>query len=261
MKVVIIGSGNVATVLGGKAKAAGHEILQIVARNPETASSLAAEWACGYTTQWSGTDQTADIYVVALSDKALENLGGVLTLPGKLVVHTAGAVSVSALEPVSANSGVLYPLQSLRAAIRPFPETPLLIDALRQEDLHKIEAFALTLSGQVQQAGDATRLKLHVAAILVNNFTNYLYTQAARFCREEEIDFSLLLPLIRETAERVSRFPPEQLQTGPAVRGDRPTIEKHLEILSNYQDIKELYDLLTIKIEDLYRVTENPAPE
>jgi predicted short-subunit dehydrogenase-like oxidoreductase (DUF2520 family) len=260
MKVVIIGSGNVATVLGGKTKAAGHEILQIVARNPETAAALAAEWACGYTTQWSKTDRTADIYVVALSDLALENLGSVLALPGKLVVHTAGAASVNVLESVSANSGVLYPLQSLKAAIRPFPETPLLIDALRKEDLPIIEAFARTLSGQVQQADDRTRLKLHVAAILVNNFTNYLYTQAARFCREEAIDFSLLLPLILETAERISRFPPEPMQTGPAVRGDRITIEKHLNILSNYRDIKELYELLTIKIEDFYRVGENPAP-
>ena len=259
MKVVIIGSGNVATVLGGKARAAGHEILQVVSRNPETASSLAREWACAYTAQWSKTDQTADIYIVALNDKALENIGSVLALPGKLVVHTAGAVSVSALEPVSANSGVLYPLQSLRAAIRPFPETPLLIDALRQGDLHKIETFARTLSGQVQQADDSTRLKLHVAAILVNNFTNYLYTQAAGFCREEAIDFSLLLPLIRETAERISRFPPEQLQTGPAVRGDRSTIEKHLKILSNYKDIKELYNLFTLKIEEFYRVNENPV--
>jgi predicted short-subunit dehydrogenase-like oxidoreductase (DUF2520 family) len=260
MKVVIIGSGNVATVLGGKTKAAGHEILQIVARNPKTASAMATEWACCYTSQWSKTDQTADIYVVALSDMALENLGSVLALPGKLVVHTAGAASVNVLESVSANCGVLYPLQSLKAAIRPFPETPLLIDALRQEDLPIIEAFAQTLSGQVQQADDSTRLKLHVAGTLVNNFTNYLYTQAARFCREETIDFSLLLPLIRETAERISRFPPEQMQTGPAVRGDRTTIEKHLNILSNYIDIKELYDLLTIKIEDFYRVNENPAP-
>jgi predicted short-subunit dehydrogenase-like oxidoreductase (DUF2520 family) len=176
------------------------------------------------------------------------------------VVHTAGAVPASVLESVSANSGVLYPLQSLRTAIRPFPETPLLIDALRKEDLPIIEAFARTISDQVQQADDSTRLKLHVAGTLVNNFTNYLYTQAARFCREEAIDFSLLLPLIRETAERVSRFPPEQMQTGPAVRGDRLTIEKHLNILFKYQDIKELYNLFTIKIEDFYRVDENPAP-
>jgi predicted short-subunit dehydrogenase-like oxidoreductase (DUF2520 family) len=259
MKVVIIGSGNTATVLGGKIAAAGHELLQVVARRQEPAQVLATALGCTYTTQWAETDKTADIYLVALSDRALDGLGGVLSLPGRLVVHTAGAVALSVLEPVSGNCGVLYPLQSLKAAVRPFPEIPLLVDARQPEDLPVIEDFARTLSGQVQRADDATRLKLHLAAILVNNFTNFLYTQAARFCEREQIDFTLLLPLIRETAERVRRFPPQEMQTGPAVRGDRGTQEKHLSLLSNYQDIKDLYNLFSIKIEDYYRKMENPV--
>jgi predicted short-subunit dehydrogenase-like oxidoreductase (DUF2520 family) len=197
---------------------------------------------------------------VALSDRALEELGSVLTLPDKLVVHTAGAVPASVLKPVSARSGVLYPLQSLRAVIRPYPEIPLLIDANQPEDLPAIEAFARTLSPRVEHAGDDTRLRLHLSAILVNNFTNYLYILADRFCQQERLDFSLLLPLIRETTGRLERYPPEEMQTGPAIRGDRTTIEKHLELLSNYKDIKELYELFTIKIEDHYRRTEISAP-
>jgi len=260
MKVVIIGSGNVAAVLGGKIKLAGHTLVQVVARRAEPAALLAAEWGCGYTTRWEETDRTADLYLVALSDRALEELGNVLTLPGRLVLHSAGAVAASILTPVSARSGVLYPLQSLRAAIRPYPEIPLLIDANKPEDLPAIEAFARTLSPQVEQAGDDTRLKLHLAAILVNNFTNYLYILADRFCRQEGTDFSLLLPLINETANRLGRYPPEEMQTGPAIRGDHTTIEKHLKLLSNYKDIKELYELFTIKIEDHYHRKEISAP-
>jgi predicted short-subunit dehydrogenase-like oxidoreductase (DUF2520 family) len=259
MKVVIIGSGNTAAVLGGKIAAAGHTMLQVVARRQEPAALLAKEWGCSYTTQWAETDKTADIYIVALSDRALDGLGGVLSLPDRLVVHTAGAVALSVLEPVSARCGVLYPLQSLKAAVRPFPEIPLLVDARRPVDLAVIEDFARTLSGQVQRADDSTRLKLHLAAVLINNFTNFLYTQAAAFCAREQIDFTLLLPIISETAERIRRFPPQEMQTGPAVRGDRGTQEKHLNLLSSYQDIKDLYKLFSIKIEDYYRKMENPA--
>jgi predicted short-subunit dehydrogenase-like oxidoreductase (DUF2520 family) len=252
MKVVMIGSGNVATVLGGKMLAAGHEMRQVVARRREPAALLAGEWGCDYTTQWEEIDPGADIYIVAISDRGLEGLGGVLSLPGRLVVHTAGAVSVSALLPVSAHCGVLYPLQSLKAAVRPFPEIPLLVDAHRPEDLPMIEAFAATLSRQVQRAGDSDRLKLHLAAVVVNNFTNFLYTLTNEFCQREGIDFSLLLPLIHETADRMNRFPPRDLQTGPAVRGDKATSERHLRLLSNYKDIKELYSLFTNKIEEYY---------
>jgi predicted short-subunit dehydrogenase-like oxidoreductase (DUF2520 family) len=253
MKVVIIGSGNVATVMGGKIVEAGHTILQVAARREEPAARLAAAWDCGYTTQWEAIRREADLYIVSISDRALEGLGTVLQLPGKLVVHTAGAVAGSVLLPVSANSGVLYPLQSLRSEVRPFPEFPLLVSANQPEDLPAIEAFARTIARQVQPADDATRLKLHVAAILVNNFSNFLYTQAAVFCRNEKLDFSLLHPLIRETADRIQRFAPQDVQTGPAIRGDRGTIERHVKILDNYKDLSELYKLFTIQIEHFYQ--------
>jgi predicted short-subunit dehydrogenase-like oxidoreductase (DUF2520 family) len=259
MKVVMIGSGNVATVLGGKAAAAGHDLVQVVARSPEPAARLAGDWGCAYTTRWEEVDPTADIYIVAISDRGLEGLGNVLSLPGRLVVHTAGAVALSALLPVSTHCGVLYPLQSLKAAVRPYPEIPLLVDAHRPEDLPTIRAFAETLSRQVQTAGDGDRLKLHLAAVLTNNFSNFLYTLADDFCYREGIDFSLLQPLIQETADRLRRFPPGEMQTGPAVRGDKATSERHLKLLSNYKIAKELYSLFTIKIEEYYGVKEIPA--
>lgn len=259
MKVVIIGSGNVAAVLGAKIRLAGHSLVQLFARRAEPAALLATEWGCDYTTQWSGIDRTADLYLLAVSDHALRDLDKVLSLPGRLVLHTAGAVSASLLKPVSARSGVLYPLQSLKAAIRPYPEIPLLIDANHPDDLPVIEAFARTLSQTVERADDDLRLKLHLSATLVNNFTNYLYILAHQFCLREAVDFSLLQPLILETAGRLNRYPAEEMQTGPAVRGDRPTIQKHLELLSNYENIKELYELFTIKIEEHYRPKEISA--
>ncbi|HEY6902021.1 MAG TPA: DUF2520 domain-containing protein, partial [Puia sp.] len=197
-------------------------------------------------------DRSADLYVAALSDGALEGLGALLRLPGKLVVHTAGAVAGKVLAGVSGRYGVLYPLQSLRSQIRPFPEFPLLVDAQHAEDLSLLLDFARTLSRQVQEADDGTRLKLHVAAVLVNNFTNYLYTRSEDFCRKEGLDFSLLLPILRETAQRLQRYSPREVQTGPAIRGDRETIKRHLEVLNNYKDLSELYQLFSNQIEAFY---------
>lgn len=228
MKVVIIGSGNVATVMGGKIAAAGHVILQVVGRRREAALSLGREWGAEAVTEWAAVSHDADLYIVSIADRAITELPAKLRLPDRLVVHTAGAVPLQALAGVSSRCGVLYPLQSLRKEIRPFPEFPLLIDARDPEDLSGIEIFARSISRQVQRADDAYRLKCHVAAVLVNNFSNFLYTLADQFCDREHIDFGLLQPIIRETAARLERYPPRAVQTGPAIRGDAATMQRHL---------------------------------
>jgi predicted short-subunit dehydrogenase-like oxidoreductase (DUF2520 family) len=253
MQTVIIGSGNIATVFGEKMLSAGHGIRQVVARREEPAAALAGALRCPWTTRWADIDRTAELYLVAIGDTALEGLWRQLALPGKLVIHTAGSLPTTALERVSDHCGVIWPLQSIRAEIRPHPPMPLLIDAQQPEDLPAIRVFAQSLSPTVAQASDLTRKKLHLAATLVNNFTNYLYTLSAEYCHREQIDFSLLLPLIRETAERLDRYPPADTQTGPAARGDTATIETHLKLLDNYPNIKLLYELFTIQIEGHYR--------
>ena len=252
MKVVIIGSGNTATVLGGKILAAGHPVVQVISRQAAHAERLGTELHCGYATDLAAIDREADLYLAAVSDSALYTLGEQLSLPGRLIVHTAGAVPKAVLLSVSEHSGVLYPLQSIRKEIRPFPEIPLLIDANQPGDLPVIADFAGTISRQVQTADDATRLRLHVGAVIVNNFGNFLYTLTEEYCRKEGIDFSLLIPIIQETAARLAHSDPRNTQTGPAIRREGTTIEKHLQILNNHKDIKELYSLFTKQIEEFY---------
>lgn len=244
-----MGSGNVATVIGGKLQEAGHQIVQVFSRQPEHAMRLAKELQCGHVSRWNDIYRNADLYIAALSDDALRTLDAEITLPDRLVVHTSGAVPKEVLLKVSANSGVLYPLQSLRKELRPYPGIPILVDANQPADLERVFSVARSISGQVEAADNDTRLKLHVAAVLVNNFTNHLYVLAEEYCRKEGADFNMLLPLIRETADRLSRIPPGDAQTGPAIRGDEATIKRHLELIGNYKDIKEVYTLITRQIQ------------
>ncbi|HMH23093.1 MAG TPA: Rossmann-like and DUF2520 domain-containing protein [Puia sp.] len=250
MKVVIIGSGNVATVMGRLILEAGHEIVQVVSRSNGHAALLAGQLGnLPYSSDGIQVSQAAELYLAAVSDSALPGLSEWISLPGKLVVHTAGAVARDVLRPVSAHTGVLYPLQSLRKEIWPYPAIPLLVDGSDADILLRITAFARTISGEVEPAGDEDRLKLHLAGVLVNNFTNHLYSLAETFCRKEGIDFRLLLPLIKETAGRLEQFRPGEVQTGPAIRGDSSTIEKHIKLLDKYNDISALYRLFTHQIE------------
>lgn len=280
MHITIIGTGNVATVLGRTIKDAGHTIVQVYGRDAAKAKQLAAilqaeaVWPEQDSNRHAGTDTgvqqqavvqpqpgiqqqtgmqqsinpSADIYIIAVADAAIPQVAGSLQLSGKLVVHTAGSVSKDVLKACSDRYGILYPLQSLRKEMQQEPVIPLLVDATNPEDLSLLQDFALTLSRQVQVAGDVDRLKLHVAAVIVSNFTNHLYALAEQYCVAERADFRLLLPLIAEVATRLQYLSPGQAQTGPAIRKDLPTIEKHLELLKHHGALQDIYRIMTESI-------------
>jgi predicted short-subunit dehydrogenase-like oxidoreductase (DUF2520 family) len=249
MKVVIIGSGNVATVLGRRIAYAEHEITEVVSKNETHAKILADELQCDYSNSFTNISDQADIYIIAVSDNALTDLIKVFSLQNKIVVHTAGSVSKNILQSVSKNFGVLYPLQTLRKEIKTDFEIPFLIDANSEDALTIISDFAKTISENVQVTDDDVRLKLHVAATIVNNFSNHLFALVQNYCNQQNIDFRLLIPLIEETADRVKQFSPQQMQTGPAIRHDMQTIENHLLLLENFPELKKIYELFTESIQ------------
>lgn len=249
MEIVIIGSGNVAAVLGRKFKAAGHHIVQIYSRNAKAASELAYEWDTESTNYKSTISKTADVYIVAVSDIAIPEVMKDIKLPGKVVAHTAASVPEEALRNVSEHYGVFYPLQSLRKEMTSLPDIPLYIDGNDEKTKHTLAMLAKSISNEsTGTAANDDRVKLHVAAVLVSNFTNHLYSLAELYCKEEGLDFKQLLPLIEETAMRIKTVLPSQVQTGPAVRNDKETIQQHLALLEKYPVIKKVYEQLTESI-------------
>jgi predicted short-subunit dehydrogenase-like oxidoreductase (DUF2520 family) len=250
MNIVIIGSGNVAAVLGRKFKAAGHNILQIYSRNAKAATELAYEWDTESTNYKSLVNKNADVYLVAVSDDAIREVTDDLHLPGKVVAHTAASIPKEILSGSTAHYGVFYPLQSLRKESAGETEVPIFFDGSDEKTKRVLEQLAHSIAAEkVTEAGDDARLKLHVAAVVVSNFTNHLYTLAEEYCRKEGLDFSQLLPLIHETAERIKSLSPAGAQTGPAIRHDSETIQKHLALLKNHPRLKNIYVLLTESIQ------------
>ena len=248
MKIVLIGSGNVATVLARLCQKNNHQVIQVMSRHNENAKILADELGCNYTNYDGVTDMTADIYIVAISDGVLFDLNKSFKLGNKLIVHTAGSVSMDVLKDISTNYGILYPLQSLRKELQSISEIPFLIDGNTNDAITLIGDFAKTISTLVEKVAEADRFKLHVAGVFVNNFTNHLYAVAEDFCSKENLDFKLLFPLIQSTAERIKEISPKDLQTGPAYRNDVFTLDKHLRILSAHPKLKYLYLKLTDSI-------------
>ncbi len=251
MNIVFIGSGNVTAILGRKFVAAGHKIVQIYSRNASAASELAYEWDTESTNYISMIVKNADVYIISVSDGSIQSLVEELHLPGQVVAHTAGAVSKDVLKTVTEHYGVLYPLQTLRKESEHLPETPIFVDAATEKAQLVLDTLAATISHnhEVHHVTELQREKLHVTAVVVNNLVNHLYTLVEAFCKAEGVDFKQLLPLIHETTERVNTSSPALVQTGPAIRHDEVTLNKHLEILSNYPQLKKIYKVISDSIE------------
>lgn len=250
MDIVIIGSGNVAAVLGRKFRVAGHKILQIVSRNASAASELAYEWDTESANYMSLLNRNADVYIIAVSDNAIGEIASDLKLPGKVVAHTAGSVSKEILKQVTDHYGVFYPLQSIRKEVNHLPEIPIFYEGSDEKAITTLKKLAESVSyKQPIAAGSEDRLKLHVAAVVVNNFTNHLYALAEQYCQKEGIDFWQLLPLIEETVDRLKTISPTETITGPAIRNDQPTIQQHLELLKNHPQLQKIYQVMTESIQ------------
>ena len=253
LRIGLLGAGRVAGQLGPALAAAGHPIAFVWNRNAEQAAALAARLpGAQVLSSVAPLLPAADVYLLAVPDAVVAPLLAAITWPaGALVVHLAGALPLSVFEAQPAlRGGVFYPLQTFSAgrAIA-WPAVPLCIEA---SDLAS-ETILLNLAGSLSQhvlrLDSAQRLKLHVAAVFANNFTNHLRGVADALLAEAKLPPALLAPLVRETVDKALANPPFAVQTGPAVRRDAPTLAAHHAALAAHPAWRALYEQLTASIQ------------
>lgn len=246
MKVVFIGSGNVATHLSAAMQKAGYTIEQVYSRNGTNARILADRLHCARTAKTGEIISTADLYVFAVKDDALPDLVAQIPVSNGLRIHTAGSVPMDVFKGCAAHYGVLYPLQTFsKNRDTDFRRVPCLIEAHLPEDEVRLYEIAGRLSDNVQTLSSEKRKRVHLAAVFACNFTNHMYALAGRLVREQGLPADILLPLIDETAAKIHALSPSGAQTGPAVRGDRQVLDRHLALLSGDPAMREVYQLIS----------------
>jgi predicted short-subunit dehydrogenase-like oxidoreductase (DUF2520 family) len=244
-KVSIIGAGNVGFHLGKRFSKKGFDIVQVYSRKLEKAAFLAELTAAEPINDFSKINLDTDLFIIAVNDNSIADVAEKLKSSGienQLVVHTSGATPSTILQPYFDHFGVFYPLQTFRIHQRPkFKSIPLCIDAFKKPDLKKLKKVAKKICPNVHQINDQQRAVLHVAAVFANNFSNHLFSIADDILEKENLSFDLLIPLIQETARKIEWDAPQNLQTGPAIRDDENTIQKHLNYLEKHPDYRKLY--------------------
>ena len=245
-KIVLIGAGNVATHLGIVFKNIGCQIIQVYSRTKSAAESLAYTLESEAISDIEMLSQNADLYVVAVSDSAVQLIAENLRLENKTIIHTAGSLSMDILKSVSNNYGVVYiPQTFVKNIPLNYNELQICIEGSNKNTEENLEAFFTQISIHTRFVNSKQRETLHLAAVIVSNFTNCLYGIADDILSKEELPLEILQPLIMETAQKPKHGNPKLLQTGPAKRGDGEILKKHLEMLKNDISIAELYHLFT----------------
>ncbi len=258
LKIVLIGSGNVATQLGKTISALrGYPIIQVFGKNLSHAKALGYKLQCPYTNHLTEINRYADLYLMAVKDDAIGLVVKQLSeyLPSKsLVVHTSGSVGMKELEPWFLNHGVLYPIQTFSKSKKSASQAfPVLITSSNRKSKSLMTDLANKISSTVLYIQDENRARVHLAAVLVNNFTNHLYEMAFLLLKEKKIDFEILFPLIEETTHKLRTMKPQEAQTGPARRNDQKVIAGHrLFLKANHPSWLKLYNFMTDSIISTY---------
>ena len=270
MKLVFLGSGNLATHLSLALKAAGEDIIQIFSRTQEHAQALADKLHCASCTSISDIRTDADIYIFSVKDDALPSLirqlsehlanhqHPSLNTHHPLFLHTAGSVPMSvfpnnfqlSIINCQLSYGVLYPMQTFsKDRMVDFHEIPCFIEANDDNTLEVIKQLSSKISDHVQEASSDKRKKLHLAAVFACNMVNHCYRLAEKVLEEENIDFSLYQPLIQETANKVRVLPPRKAQTGPMVRYDRTIMDAQIALIPD-ERTRQIYRLMADSIHE-----------
>ncbi len=255
MNIAIIGAGNLAHHLAPALQNAKHTVVQVFSRSLESASELALRLNTSYTNDLNEISKDADLYIFAVSDKAIQPICEALhqlnffRSENQILVHTAGSVALTVFEPYSKNFGVLYPLQSFsKQRVINFEEIPLFYESNSMETDSVLKKIAMSVSSNVSFLNSHQRKRVHLSAIFVNNFVNHLFTISNELLTENNLDFALLMPLIHETVEKALTNNPLDMQTGPAVRADKQVMANHIEMLKTKPLWQKIYTFVSESI-------------
>ncbi|MGM0612148.1 MAG: Rossmann-like and DUF2520 domain-containing protein [Bacteroidota bacterium] len=245
--VNIIGAGNVGLHIGRKLSEKGQLSLQIYTRRDDF-SGFPEDMHSFLTNDTKIFSAKNDLTIIAVNDDNIVAVAEKIKDHGQIVAHTSGSTHMAVLDRFQ-HYGVFYPLQtfSMHRHLN-WSEVPLFLEYSDQLIKEKLISVASMLSPNYRFVNSDERLKIHVSAVFASNFVNHMFVQAKDLAQQQNINFADFLPLIRETIDKISELTPIQAQTGPALRNDKTTLQKHLKALEYNKAKQNLYEILSKSI-------------
>lgn len=249
MKIVIIGSGNVAYHLAKAFTQNNIEVSQIFGRNEGELNKISEELNIPYSTKELAD---ADLYLISVSDSAVEQVSDLIKTEKALVAHTSGSLPIETLNG-DYRKASFYPLQTFsKTKNLDYSKIPFFIEAENQIDEKSLFELASLISDNVETSDYEKRKYIHLTAVFACNFVNHLFARAKEISDSQDLDFNYFIPLIDETVEKIHHLEPKSAQTGPAVRGDERVLKLH-EVLITNEEHRKIYNTMNESIQKMYQ--------
>lgn len=232
MNLGIIGSGRAAWAFASTWRRIGWPIAGIATRG--------AEWDIAPRKTIDELAMTSDILLVAVSDRAIEDVVAAIPETKAIIVHPSGAL------PALRGGFSLHPLKSLP----PVGERSDLAGTLLVfEGRHRkvAERIAAAAGARFAAIAPEAKARYHAAAVFGSNYVAALLDIAEELIGIDDVREDLAA-LARSAIDNWLAHTDGQRFTGPAARGDAAVIERHLAALHERPELAEIYRLLAARI-------------
>lgn len=241
ISVGIIGNGRMAKAVASQLQNSDFNIEFIAARSWKDR----ADFSTDIPKIIIGNDKipTVDIMLFCVSDSSISILSQHIS-GSKLNIHFSGSRALSELHN-SIPKGVIWPVQSITASGGDWKNVPIVWEAESDTNEYTKKLVEALKPASCINLPYEQRLELHIAAVFISNFTNSMLVAVDELLNSDPLKIEVLLPLLHHTISRYSGGNAFINQTGPAIRNDEGTIERHLSSLHNKPELSSLYKSIT----------------
>jgi predicted short-subunit dehydrogenase-like oxidoreductase (DUF2520 family) len=261
--IAIVGPGRLGQAFGRLLNEEGFSVTFVAARRPVAARRAVKFIGAGRAVGMKARELAdASVILITTSDAALAPVAEQMAAlrddwRGRVVLHTSGSVPASVLLPFrrrGAAIGSLHPYQTIptpAAGVRNLRECMWGIEGdLSARRL--VQRWVRSLGGATFQIRPGTKTLYHASAFMVCPSLVVLMNHSVRLLQYSGVSNQMARQMLaRITAETVNNFAElggRRALTGPAVRGDWVTIQKHItklrrvfpEILPAYWELVRL---------------------
>ena len=275
--IALIGPGRLGQAVTALLRQKGYPITAIVGRDRErthTAARFIGAELMATTDLHRCT--AATIIIIATPDDqlaatALQLQQQVKLRPDAMLVHCSGMHPAAILKQDPATTQLtlaMHPLQTFASGEQGIKSLPGCFFSLEgeQKAIERGQQLVTDLGGEAFTIEAQSKVLYHAAACMVSNFVTTILDSAGQVlssCNpEQQIPLKVLGPLVRTAVENSLTLGTEAALTGPIVRGDSGTIERHMEQLQQHQPhLVELYRHLAVETTHLAQRSQRLSDE
>jgi predicted short-subunit dehydrogenase-like oxidoreductase (DUF2520 family) len=250
----IVGTGNLGSALGLALHHAGYKITEVVSRKSKGAQSRAGALAGKVKARRRtfGEQLSADLLWFCVPDREIAGRATAIaqtsSWSGKIAFHSSGALAseeLAALRRGRASVASVHPLMTFVRSVSPsLTGVPFALEGdaaavrVARTIVRSLEGKAFLIAKRYKpayHAWGAFASPLFIALLV----TAEKVAGAAGLSRASAR--RMMLPILRQTLSNYAAHGPSAAFSGPIVRGDVDTINKHLKILSSVPEAKNVY--------------------